>query len=269
MLTVELEKIQRSGFVARMFSLEGHTALITGGTRGIGRGVADEVAAAGANIVIVGTKQEAAGHAAEEIRAAHGVKTAAYACDVADADQVREAFERCAKEFILPDLLLNNAGITIHKEALEVTDEEWRRVMDINLSGAFYCSRALARLLVDAGKGGSIVNLASNACQMVPTPQPQASYNASKAGMVMLSRSLAIEWAKYGIRVNTVSPGYVATDMTVHVRPDWFEQWIKSIPAGRMGTPSEIASAVIYLFSDASAFSVGSNVIIDGGAHCI
>jgi NAD(P)-dependent dehydrogenase (short-subunit alcohol dehydrogenase family) len=127
----------------------------------------------------------------------------------------------------------------------------------------------LAKLLIAAGKGGSIVNLASNACQMVPTPQPQASYNASKAGMIMLTQSLAIEWIKYGIRVNAVSPGYVATDMIVHVRADWLEQWKKSIPAGRMGKPYEIASAVIYLFSDASAFSVGSNVIIDGGAHCV
>ena len=255
--------------MSQLFSLAGRCAVITGGSRGIGRGVADEVAAAGANIVIVGTKLETAQQAAEEIKAKHGVETAAYACRVEDPEQVQETFARCVKEFMLPDLLLNNAGITIHKDAFETTAEEWKQVIDVNLSSAFYCSTAFAKHLVAAGKGGSIVNLASNACQMVPTPQPQASYNASKAGMIMLTRSLAIEWVQYGIRVNAVSPGYVATDMVVHVRPDWFEQWIKSIPAGRMGTPQEIASAVIYLFSDASAFSLGSNVIIDGGAHIV
>ena len=255
--------------MSRMFSLEGHTALITGGSRGIGRGVADETAAAGANVVIVGTKLITARLAAEEIKARHGVSTAAYECDVSDAVQVNEVFNRCAGEFALPDLLLNNAGITIHKEALEVTPEEWQKVIDVNLSGAFYCSQALAKLLVAAGRGGSFVNLASNACQLVPMPQPQASYNASKAGMVMLTRSLAMEWIGYGIRVNSVSPGYVETDMVAHVRADWLKHWKGCIPAGRMGTPYEISSAVIYLFSDASAFSVGSNVIIDGGAHCV
>jgi len=252
-----------------MFSLKGHTALITGSTRGIGRGVADEVAAAGANVVITGTTLEPAQRAAEEIKAKYGVQTAAYAFDVANSEQVNEAFDRCAKEFILPDLLLNNAGIALHKDALDVTDEEWQKVIDINLNGAFYCSRALAKLLVAAKKTGSIVNMASNACQLVPRPQPQASYNASKAGMIMMTQSLAMEWIQYGIRVNAVSPGYVATDMVVHVRPDWLERWTNSIPAGRMGTPYEIASAVIYLFSDASGFSVGSNVIIDGGYHCV
>jgi len=256
--------------MSKMFSLEGRTAIITGGTRGIGRGVADEVAAAGANIVIIGTKQESAQNAADEIKAKYGVETIGYGCDVSNPDQVRETFQRCADEFMLPDLLLNNAGIVVHKEALDVSDEDWQRVIDVNLSSAFYCSRTLAKLLVAADKGGSIVNLASNACDLVPMPQPQASYNAAKAGMVMLTRSLAMEWIKYGIRVNTVSPGYVMTDLVSDVREDWYNHWMtQSIPAGRMGTPSEIASAVIYLFSDASAFSIGSNVIIDGGAHCI
>ncbi len=253
----------------QLFSLKGHTALITGATRGIGRGIADYVAAAGANLAVVGTQEAPAQAVAAQIAAEYGVKSVGIGCDVRDSRQVDAMFCRCCDALGTADLLLNNAGITLHKDAVDVTDDEWRKVMDVNLSGVFYCCRAFARDLIAQGKGGSIVNLASNASVIVPVPQAQAVYNASKAGVVMLTKSLAMEWVDKGIRVNSISPGYVMTDMINEVRPDWIAAWTGNIPLGRMGTPSELAGAVLYLFSGMSAFTIGADLIIDGGFTCV
>ena len=252
----------------QIFSLKGKACIVTGGSRGIGRGLLNALAAAGANLFVISTKEEEACRAANQIEAEYPVRAYGFACDVRFSEEVERTLDRCCK-IEVPQLLLNNAGITIHKPALEVSDEEWERVLGTNLSGPFWFCRGLARRLIEKGLPGSFVNLASNAAVMAPTPQPQASYNASKAGLVMMTKSLAYEWIPYGIRVNSLSPGYILTDMTAHTRPDWIEKWISSIPKGRMGTPDELAPALIYLFSDASQFTVGSDVIVDGGAAAI
>lgn len=249
-----------------LFSLKGHTAIITGSTRGIGRGIAEYVAAAGANLAVVGTRKEPAEAVARELAGRYGIKAMGIGCDVRDSAQVDQMIEDCARELGTPDLLLNNAGIVLHKEAVNVSDQDWQNVIDVNLTGVFYCCRALARRLLAENKRGSIVNLSSNASVMVPMPQPQASYNASKAGVIMLTKSLQMEWASHGIRVNSISPGYMTTEMVTTVRKDWIEKWTASIPAGRMGTPDELAGAVVWLFSDASTFALGTDIIIDGGA---
>jgi len=252
----------------KMFSLKGKSCIVTGGSRGIGRGLLNSLAAAGSNLFVVSTKEEEAGQAAKEVAAEYSVRAYGFGCDVRNSAEVEKTLDRCC-EIEIPQLLLNNAGITIHKPAIEVSDEEWERVINTNLTGPFWFCRGLARRLIEKGLPGSFVNLASNAAVMAPTPQPQASYNASKAGLVMMTKSLAYEWISHGIRVNSLSPGYILTDMTAHVRPDWIEKWISSIPKGRMGTPDELAPALIYLFSDASQFTVGSDIIVDGGASGI
>ena len=252
----------------KMFSLKGKSCIVTGGSRGIGRGLLNSLAAAGADLYVISTREEEADRAAKDVAAEYGVRAVGFGCDVRVSAEVERTLDRCC-EIEIPQLLLNNAGITIHKPAAQVSDEEWERVIDTNLTGPFWFCRGLARRLMAKGLPGSFVNLASNAAVMVPTPQPQASYNASKAGLVMMTKSLAYEWIPYGIRVNSLSPGYVLTDMTAHTRPDWIERWLSSIPRGRMGVPDELAPALIYLFSDASQFTVGSDVIVDGGAAAI
>ena len=254
--------------IGKMFSLEGKACVVTGGTRGIGRGLLNSLAAAGADLYVISTKEDEAARAAEEVAVEYGVCAHGFGCDVRYSAEVEAVLDRCCA-IKTPQLLLNNAGIAIHRPAMEVSDEEWQRVIDTNLSGRFWFCRGLARRLAEKGMPGSFVNLASNAAIMVPTPQPQASYNASKAGLVMLTKSLAYELIPHGIRVNSLSPGYVLTDMTAHTRPDWIEKWLSSIPRGRMGTPDELAPALIYLLSDASQFTVGSDVIVDGGASAI
>ena len=254
--------------INKMFSLEGKACIVTGGSRGIGRGLLNSLAAAKANLFVISTKEEEADRAAKEVEEAYSIKAYGFGCDVRYSDQVEKTVDRCC-EIEIPQLLLNNAGIALHKPAVEVSDEEWQRVIDINLTGPFWFCRALAKRLIEKGLPGSFVNLASNASTLVPTPQPQASYNASKAGLIMMTKSLAYEWIPYGIRVNALSPGYILTDMTAHVRADWTEKWLSSIPRGRMGTPDELAPALIYLLSDASQFTVGSEVIVDGGALII
>ncbi|MFZ2427729.1 MAG: SDR family oxidoreductase, partial [Propioniciclava sp.] len=162
------------------------------------------------------------------------------------------------------DLLFNNAGIVLHKAALECTPEDFTNVVNVNLNGIFFVAQAFARHLVAQGRPGNIVNTASMSGTIVNIPQKQASYNASKAGVEHLTKSLAVEWADLGIRVNSISPGYIATEMTGTVREDWRQAWVGMIPFGRMGTPEELAGAVIYLLSDAASYTSGANVIIDG-----
>jgi sorbose reductase len=172
------------------------------------------------------------------------------------------------KEFLASfgrlDGIFNNAGICHHKSALEVTAQEWRRVMDVNLDGVFLVAQAAALQFIAQGSGGAIVNTASMSGTIVNVPQQQASYNASKAAVVHLTKSLAVEWAEHGIRVNCISPGYIYTDMTAAVRSDWVEEWLKLIPFHRMGKPEELAGAVLYLLSDAASYTSGADLIIDG-----
>ncbi|WP_407289521.1 SDR family oxidoreductase [Raoultella planticola] len=245
-----------------LFTLEGKVAVITGGNQGIGKIVAGYLADAGAGIAIFDMFD--ASETAAGIEKEYGVKVRAYQCDVTNAEQVQETVRLAAEEMGSLDLLFNNAGICLHKDALECTPEEWRKVVDVNLNGVFFVAQAFARYLVKNNKTGNIVNTASMSGSIVNIPQCQASYNASKAGVVHLTKSLAVELAPKGIRVNSISPGYIQTEMTATVRADWQETWINMIPFKRMGMPEELAGAVIYLLSDASTYTSGADMIIDG-----
>ena len=244
------------------FSLKGKVVVVTGGNQGIGRVVATALADAGADIVIFDLADASA--VACEIAEKYGVRTHAVVCDVTDPKNVEDAIKKGAIAMGTLDLLFNNAGIALHKPALDCTPLDFTKVVDVNLNGVFFVAQAFARYLVENSKTGNIVNTASMSGTIVNVPQAQASYNASKAGVVHLTKSLAVEWAPLGIRVNSISPGYIATEMTSEVREDWREIWINMIPFKRMGTPEELAGAVIYLLSDASSYTSGSDLVIDG-----
>ena len=247
-----------------MFSLSGKKSVVTGGARGIGKVVAEHMAMMGSDIAIVDLLKDEGAKTAKEIEKTYGVKSKAYVCDVTKPSQVNDTINQIAGDFEGLDVLFNNAGIVLHKAALDVTPEEWTRVFDVNTNGVFFVAQAFAKKLVDLKRHGSIINNASMSASIVNWPQEQASYNASKAAVVHMTKSLAVEWIKYGIRVNSLSPGYIFTDLTANVNPDWIKKWTAMSPYNRLGKPEELAGAVIYLASDCSSFTSGCDLIVDG-----
>jgi len=252
-----------------MFSLEGKMAVITGGAQGIGKVVADQMAGAGAELALVDMNLELAKATADEISAAHGVRVLAYECDVTKPSEVNAVMDKIEADFGKLDVLFNNAGICMHKPALELAPEEWLKVIDVNLNGVYYVAVAFARKLVAAKRPGSIINTASMSGHIVNWPQKQASYNASKAAVVHLTKSLAVEWVEYNIRVNSLSPGYIWSEMTAQMPQELRDSWLSQIPYGRMGTPQELGGAVIYLASDCSGYTSGTDIIVDGAFTCV
>jgi len=247
------------------YRLDGRIALVTGGGQGIGREIVRTLSAAGADIAIADINPETAGEAAREVETL-GRRALAVQTDVADPSSVETAVQAVADGLGPIDVLVNNAGICINKSALDMSPDEWLRVMGINLNGVFWMSRAVGRGMVARGHG-AIVNIASMSGSIVNWPQPQASYNASKAAVVHLTKSLASEWAASGVRVNSVSPGYIGTEMTRlgMTTPGWGETWLAMSPMGRLGEPVDVARAVLYLASDAASFATGTDLIVDGG----
>ncbi|EBX5888111.1 short-chain dehydrogenase [Salmonella enterica subsp. enterica] len=245
-----------------IFSLKNKVTIVTGGAQGIGKIVSSFLAAAGSDIAIFDIAD--ASDVIDDLRKKFGVKAHAYQCDVTDPDNVTHCVETAARDMGTLDLLFNNAGICYHKDALLCAPEEWKKVIDVNLNGIFFVAQAFSRFLINQNKTGNIVNTASMSGTIVNIPQCQASYNSSKAAVVHLTKSLAVELASKGIRVNSISPGYIKTEMTGTVRQDWQDFWIDSIPFKRMGTPEELAGAVIYLLSEASTYTSGADLIIDG-----
>ncbi len=244
------------------FNLKYKVAIVTGGNQGIGKVVAGYLADAGADVVIFDLND--ASEVAEKIAEEYGVRTAAFVCNVTDPEDVEKNIQAAAEKMGTLDLLFNNAGICLHKDALDCTPDDWLKVVNVNLNGIFFVAQAFGRYLVAHNKTGNIVNTASMSGTIVNIPQGQASYNSSKAGVAHLTKSLAVEWASKGIRVNSISPGYIKTEMTGTVRQDWQDYWVSTIPFRRMGTPEELAGAVIYLLSDASTYTSGLDMIIDG-----
>ena len=246
-----------------IFSLKNKVALVTGGNQGIGKVVSRYLADAGADVVIIDLNDASA--VAASISEEFGVRAEARVCDVTDRAGVEAAVAAAGASMGTLDILFNNAGIVFHKAAIDLAPGEWENIINVNLNGVFYVARAFAEYLVAHGKGGSIINTASMSGTIVNVPQEQASYNTSKAAVVHLTKSLAVEWAPKGIRVNCISPGYIATEMLQFIRRDWKDYWSSIIPFRRLGTPEELAGAVIYLASGASSYTTGSDIIVDGG----
>lgn len=249
----------------QLFSLKGKSALVTGGASGIGKIVSEHLAAVGANIVIFDIQAEKAAAVAENIANSYGVKTLSMVCNVADPDSVERSVSQAMDRMENLDILFNNAGTGMHKSCLEVSPDDWKKVNDVNYNGVFYMAAAFARHLVKQGRTGSIINTASMSGLIVNVPQAQIAYNSSKAGVIQMTRSLAVELATHGIRVNSISPGYMKSEMTAQRPQELKDFWNARIPMGRMGTPYELATAVIYLAADSSSYTTGSNIIIDGG----
>ncbi len=250
--------------------LDGKKILVTGGARGIGKSIASALCEAGADVAIIDLDLAEARKTADELAVANDVQTMAVKTDVTDPNQVDQMIEAVLGKFGRLDVAFCNAGICMNIPAEEMTFEQWKKVIDINLSGVFLTARASGKVMLNNG-GGSIINTASMSAHIVNIPQPQCSYNASKAGVVQLTKSLAVEWATRNVRVNCISPGYIGTDLTLEspsLKP-LIEQWNAMAPLHRLGHPDELQAIAVYLAGDTSAFTTGSDFVIDGAFTCI
>jgi NAD(P)-dependent dehydrogenase (short-subunit alcohol dehydrogenase family) len=245
------------------FHLSGRRALVTGGSRGIGKALTRGLAEAGADVAFVARDAEVSTATVAELRA-EGLSVVAVNGDISDGSAVQGVIARAVDLLGGLDILVNNAGTGVHKAALELSEDEWDDIFDLNVKAMWRCSQEAARHMTAAG-GGVIVNVGSMSGIIVNRPQWQAAYNASKAAVHHLTKSLAAEWAPLGIRVNALAPGYVKTELAPVDRPDLRQYWVEEAPMRRYALPEEIAPAAVFLASDASSFMTGSVVVIDGG----
>lgn len=252
-----------------MFKLTGRIALVTGGGRGIGLACVEALTEAGARVIIADSDRAVA----EEGRAAlqaKGYEADVVIMDVTDSRRVTQVADELVARHGKVDILVNSAGIARSETPAEqVTDEHWLNVLDVNLNGTFWCCRAFGGHMLRASSG-TIVNIGSMSGFIVNKPQAQSYYNASKAAVHHLTKSLAAEWGARGVRVNAVAPTYIATPLNAFVKsnPAMYDAWIGGTPMGRLGKVEEIASVVLFLASDAASLMTGSIVLADGGYTC-
>lgn len=249
--------------------LDGKVSFVTGGARGIGKAIAQALAEAGSDLALIDIDIEETEKTAGKIEKETGKKVITIQADVTKPEEVDGMMKKIMEEFGHLDAAFCNAGICMNIPAEEMTYEQWKKVIDINLTGVFLTSQAAAKVMLKQGKG-SIIHTASMSAHIVNVPQPQCSYNASKAGVIQLTKSMAVEFAKRGVRVNSISPGYMATELTLNsesLKP-LIEKWNHMAPMGRMGKPEELQSIAVYLAGDTSSFTTGADFVIDGAFTC-
>jgi NAD(P)-dependent dehydrogenase (short-subunit alcohol dehydrogenase family) len=249
------------------FDLRGQAAVVTGGTSGIGKAIALGLSRAGARVTIAGSDPLKCERAAEDLRRS-GVEVLAVPCDVTRPESVAQMFERAVDEWGRVRVLVNSAGVSQAAPALEKSPEEWRRVLTVDLDGAFFCCQAAARSMVGAGKG-AIINVTSISGLLGYADQ--AAYCAAKGGLTMLTRALAVEWAKHGIRVNAIAPTWFYSSISAHILDDpaQLTEKLKSIPLGRVGRVEDVAGVAVFLASDAAGFVSGQVLAVDGGKFAL
>jgi NAD(P)-dependent dehydrogenase (short-subunit alcohol dehydrogenase family) len=255
------------GSIQELFDLSGRVALVTGGGRGLGEQIAHGLAQAGAAVALGSRKREACEEVAAELERAHGARTLALRLDVAREDEVRQAIEQTEAALGPIDLLVNNAGTSWGTPAAEMPLQAWHKVMETNATGTFLCSREVGRRLIERGKGGAILNITSIAGLKGSPPEvlDAVGYSASKGAVVAFTRDLAVKWARHGIRVNALAPGFFPTDMTRVVLERAEKGLARLIPMGRTGRDGELLGAALFLLSPAASYITGQVLGVDGG----
>jgi len=250
----------------KAFCLEGQTAVITGGNRGLGLGIGLAMAEVGANIAILCRDRAKAAEALEEL-SKFGGKYKSFDCDVTDIKSCLAAADAVTAEFGDIDILVNNAGTSCFSELLDMDEElsDWYKVLNTDLNGMVHMTYAFGKKMRDAGKGGCIINITSNASFIVNKTQPMSPYSASKAAGNHFTHCMAVELGKYDIRVNAIAPGFVNTELSRFIPADQFEYINNQMPLGRFGEPIEVGALAVYLASPAAAQITGTVQVIDGG----
>jgi NAD(P)-dependent dehydrogenase (short-subunit alcohol dehydrogenase family) len=252
--------------VLDLFDLHGRTALVTGASSGIGKKVAEAYLQAGAQVAIAARHFEVLEKVAGEL-ASTGGRVMPIACDVTQPDQVSRMVDQVTAELGGIDIAVCNAGIINLKAMLDMSPEEFQAMQDTNVTGVFLTAQAAARAMVSQGGGGAIINTASMSGHIINVPQQAGHYCTSKAAVIQLTKALAVELAPHNIRVNSVSPGYILTEL-VEPMAEYHRLWEPKIPLGRIGRPDELTGLYLYLASEASSYMTGSDVVIDGGYTC-
>jgi NAD(P)-dependent dehydrogenase (short-subunit alcohol dehydrogenase family) len=250
--------------VKQLFDLTGRVAIVTGGSIGLGRQMAEGLAEMGADLVLCARKKERCYQAAEELQQL-GVKTIALGCDVKNPDSIQEMVEATLSQFGRIDVLINNAGISWGAPVEEMRLEDWNKVIDTNLTGTFLCAKAVGKVMIRQGRG-KIVNIASVAgLGGAPAELPAIGYHASKGGVISFTKDLACKWAAHNIQVNAIAPGWFPTHMSNRVLEHHKDLFLSHIPLRRFGNEHDLKGAAVFLASDASSFVTGHVLVVDGG----
>jgi NAD(P)-dependent dehydrogenase (short-subunit alcohol dehydrogenase family) len=246
--------------------MTGRVSVVVGGAQGIGLATCRALGELGATVVILDRQVELAREAAAAL-SDQGMRVEHRLLDVSEPEQVGRVMGEVAQTFGRFDAMVNCAGVACHGPSLELPNSEWRRVMSVNLDGAFWCAREAGRIMVEGDSSGSIVTIGSISGEVANVPQSQAAYNASKAGVHTMTRCLAVEWAGYGVRVNAIAPGYVETELTRGglENPVWESRWRDLTPLDRVAQPHEVGRVAAFLSTDAASYMTGSIVVVDGG----